>query len=732
MTAQRWKYRLVRFSILVALAGLVVAAPRPAAADDLAKLDTSLKLIPANAAFYSSMLRNREQFEAVKNSKAWAKIVELPVVQFGLAMYNMQVQSPDSIPAQFHAALEDSENRDTVDLLTEMVSDEVFVYGDKHVVDFMRLFQIVNTAQSFGTMRAQLSGEGGERSAEQVKAGAVLSALARHPKLIRVPNVVIGFKVKNTKLATEQLAKFEEIATKELAADEKTKGSLKRTKVGDHDCLVLTLDGSMLPWEELTDKIKEMETEEGDAQKVIDQIKKSKLIVALCVRDNYVVVSIGSSLEALEKLGKGERLIDRAEFKPLAKFVEKRLTAVHYVSAALNERLADQQQNVNSLLKLLDDFLPKIGLNDQQKERVRKDAKSLAANIKSLIPKPGATMSVSFLAEHGVEAYQYGWGSHGDLDGSKPLDLLEHAGGNPLFGVVSRQKVNVKNYDVLVKWVKIGYGYFKELGLPTMPEKHRERVQKFLAAAIPLVERLDKVNREMLFPALADGQAGFVLDDKLTSKQFVKSAPATEKPMPMIEPALVFGVSDTKLLVKAMGQYREIVNGLIDAASKIEGSQVPPGMAIPEPTVTETSYGKIYSFVLPAEFGLDKKIVPNFGLSDKVAVMSVTHDHTERLLKSTSPAVGGVLAKTDRPLAAAVWLHWADLLDAAGPWVNFTVDRIMASEDNENGDEKKSVVDQVEVAIDLLKVLRNVSNETYFEDGALVNHTLLEIHDLEK
>ena len=130
--------------------GIGRAAPRPAAADDLAKLDTSLKLIPADAAFYSSMLRNREQFEAIKNSKAWAKIVELPVVQFGLAMYNMQVQSPDSIPAQMHAALEDSENRDTVDLLNEMVSDEVFVYGDKHVVDFVRLFQIVNTARSFG------------------------------------------------------------------------------------------------------------------------------------------------------------------------------------------------------------------------------------------------------------------------------------------------------------------------------------------------------------------------------------------------------------------------------------------------------------------------------------------------------------------------------------------------------------------------------------------------------
>ena len=86
-----------------------------------------------------------------------------------------------------------------------------------------------------------------------------------------------------------------------------------------------------------------------------------------------------------------------------------------------------------------------------------------------------------------------------------------------------------------------------------MPEKDRKQAQKFLAAAVPLVERFDKANREMLFPALADGQLGLVLDDKLTSNHFVESLPATEKPMPMIEPALVFGVSDAKLLCQSDG-----------------------------------------------------------------------------------------------------------------------------------------------------------------------------------
>jgi hypothetical protein len=729
MTARR-HYRWVRFSILAALAALTLALSRPAAAGDLAKLDTSLKLIPADAAFYSSMLRNREQFDAVKNSKAWARIVAMPVVQYGLAKYHERLEDPSTVLAQVHAMLTGPDNRDTVKLLKEMVSDEIFVYGDQSIVDFSRLFQIVNTAQSFGSMKGELNAESEGRTPQQVQVGAVLSALAKNANLIHVPNVVIGFRLKNTDLAKAQLAKLEESATKALDANEMTKGRLKKTKVGDHESLVLTLDGSMVPWDQIAERLKEMETEEGDVQKIVDQLQKSKLIVALCVRDNYLLVSIGSSLDCLEKLGKGPRLVDREEFKPLAKFVDKRLTSVGYVSAAMNEQFANQQQNVNSLLNLLHEYLPESGLNDQQKERVQKDAEALAADIKNVMPKPGATMGVSFLAEHGVEGYQYSWGTHGDIDGSKPLGLLEHVGGNPIFGIVSRQKVDVQHYDLLVKWVKIGYGYFKELVLPTLPEADREKAQKFLATAVPLAERLDKVNREMLFPALADGQLGLVFDAKLTSAQFAKSLPATEKPMPMIAPALVLGVSDAKLLAKAMGQYREIANAWIDAARQIDGVQIPAEIAIPEPTMSETSNGKIYSFALPPDWGVDPQIVPNFGLSDNIAVVSATRDHTERLLKSTPPAIGGLLAKPDHPQAVAAWLHWAELLDAAGPWVDFAVDQFTAHFEDEA--QKKAIANQVHSSVDVLKVLRNVTGEAYFEDGALVTHTFAEFHDLGK
>ena len=150
------------------------------------------------------------------------------------------------------------------------------------------------------------------------------------------------------------------------------------------------------------------------------------------------------------------------------------------------------------------------------------------------------------------------------------------------FGVFGRSKVNLADYDMAVKWVKTGYGYIHEFALPRIPEPEREKAEKFLAAAIPLVHRLDLANRQMLLPALADGQIGLVIDRRLASKQFVGNQPPTDKPMPMIEPALILGVSDPDLLKKAMSEYRAVVNGLIGAVREMdENARNPRGHPAP-------------------------------------------------------------------------------------------------------------------------------------------------------
>jgi hypothetical protein len=733
MVARHWNYRFARLSVLaVALAAAGWLAIPAAASEELDKLDASLKLIPEDAAFYSTNLRNREQFEALRNSNAWAKIEQMPVVQMGLSFYNTQLGTPGSGPAKFQAALKNPETRKIVDLLVGMVSDEVFIYGDDSCIDLLELAQNIGNAVNYGPMVMQATGQANGQNPNQLQAKMVLSSLAKNSDLIGMPNFVVGFKLKNADLAKEQLIKLEAIANILLEANEKTQGHFKKTKVGDYDYLVLELDGQMIPWDEVPiDKFKEMELEEGDAEKVIDQLKESKLVLALGVRDDYLMAMVGSSLECLENLGQDERLIDRPEFAPLEQYVEKRLTSIGYISEEMNQHLNNQEKGIDELLTLVDKLLPLAKLSEEQNDRIRKDAEDLAEEVKGLVPQVGAVMGLSFLSDRGIEGYQYAWGDHGRSDGSKQLDLLQHVGGNPILGIVSRGKVNIDDYDRMVKWAQMGYGYFEEFGLPAMKENDREKLKSFLDSAMPLVERMDKANRDMLFPALADGQSALVIDGKLQSKHFIESLPETEEAMPMVEPAMVMGVSDAKLLKEGLSEYREIINGLIDAMRQVEGVDVREEIQIPEPQVAESSKGTIYSFALPKDWGVDEQIAPQIGISDEVAVVALSKDHAERLLTATPLAVGGVLEETERPLATAAWLNWAALVETATPWVDFAVEKTMESKGVDES-EQETIVDQVHTGLEVLKALRAISIENYLEDDVLVHHTLLEIHDVEK
>jgi hypothetical protein len=735
MIARHWNHHWARLFVLAAaVAAAVWLAPRPATAGTLDKLDTSLKLIPADASFYASTLHNREKIEAIRHSNAWAKIMGMPAVQMAIARYKEQLDTPGSNLAQVDAALKNPEIQKILGLLADMGSDEVFMYGDKSCVDFVDLFQTVNVAQTYGPILAQITGEAEGRQPNELQGGAVLSALAHNPKLIAVPNFIMGFKLKNAELAKEELAKLEVFASMMLETNDKTKGHFKKTKIDGHDYLVLNLDGGMVPWDLLPlEKLKEMEAEEGDAQKVVNRLKELKLVVALGLRDNYLLVSIGSSADCLKKLGQGQRLIDRAELKPLEKFVDKRLVSIGYVSETLSRQANGQKKNLDNLRELAKRWLKSADLSEEQKQKIGKDVQDLAKDVKDMMPEPGAMMGLSFLVDHGVESYQYAWGGHGCMDGSQPLGLLEHVGGNPLVGAVARHKpLSVQNYDKAVKWAAKAYGYFKEFGLPAMPGENREKVEKFLEAALPLAQRLDKANRELLIPALADGQVALVIDDKLASKHFADGLPETEKPMPMIEPAIVVGISNAKLLKKGMSEYRAVINGLIDAVRQIEGSDaVPEDFQVPEPKMVEDSLRTIYSFIPPGAWGVDEKIEPNIGVSEKVAVFSASRDHTERLLKAASLGVGGVLGAGERPLAGAGWVQWAALVKAAAPWADFAAEQIMNSQEVDDA-QRKPITDQVHTVLDVLQALRTVTSESYLEDGVLVTHTSAEIRDVAK
>jgi hypothetical protein len=729
------KTRKTRWLFGVALIALLAGgglARTPAAAAELDKLDTSLKLVPENAAFYSTMLRNREQYDAVVSSKAWKRIMDMPVVKMGLEQYKALANDKGSVPGIIEETLKEPEVIKIVDMLRDMGSQEIFMAGDEGFIQSLELMQQVYSAMNYGPMVAQISGSPAVGD-PTIQIKMMISALSANADLIKVPNLVIGFKLKDKAAAKERLKDLEENATGFLDIIPQLEGKLKRTKVGDSEYLVLSLDGSMIPWEEIPmDQLKEMEGEKGSAQKIIDRVKKMKMAISIGLREDYLLVGIGPSTDYLAKLGSGKHLSDRAELKPLAKFADKRLTGISYVSKPMVERLSNTKKDIDDLVELANELLPKASISDELKTRIKKDIVAVAKDIKNLIPEPGAMMAFSFISDSGLhEGYQYNWTEQKQLDGSKALSLLEHLGGDPLIAAVGRGKVSVSNYDMLVKWFNMGYGYFEEFALPTMSETERKSAESFLKDMKPLAKRFDGATRDLLIPSLADGQSALIIDSHMESDQYIKSLPKTPKPMPMLEPAIVAGVSNAESLRKAFSEYREVINGTIDTIRKIEGSQVPPDLKMPEPKVSDIKAGTLFTYTLPADWGLDSRIAPNFGLSKTVGVFSLTQAQTELTLSATPLKPGILLSKPDRQLAGVTIVNVAGLLDKAAPWVNLAAEEAMQNQGIE-GSDKTEALAQVQTVMDVLKVFRRITSEVYMEDGATVTHSLAEIKDIEK
>ena len=236
----------------------------------------------------------------------------------------------------------------------------------------------------------------------------------------------------------------------------------------------------------------------------------------------------------------------------------------------------------------------------------------------------------------------------------------------------------------------------------------------------------------MLLPALADGQAALVLDARLTSSQWFAKMPPTAKPLPLLEPALVLGVSDSGLLRKAFAEYRSIVNELIPKVHEVAPNV--PDNQLPEPESRKAKAGTLYFYPLPAATGIDRQTAPTAGLSNRVAVLTISQKHAERLLATAPLKVeGGPLAELKKPRAMAFYLNWAAVIHGVTPWIEQGLHAagIDPSEKVEVGDESwKGILKQVPTVVQVLQVFRSYTSSTYFDGRVLVTHSETVIQDL--
>jgi hypothetical protein len=418
----------------------------------------------------------------------------------------------------------------------------------------------------------------------------------------------------------------------------------------------------------------------------------------------------------------------------LAKFTDRKLTSISYTGQEFL-KLGAQTRYLDNTVSMAKVALAKADLTEEQRKNILKTLTEVTGAVQAAGSEVGAAMSFSFLTDRGFEGYSYDHSKHTGLDGSKPLTLLDHLGGNPLIAVVARGKVSVKDYEEGIKALQKVYEQADEIAQDKLKGEDKERYAKAKKDFLPLLERLNETTAKLFIPALEDGQCALVLDAKWKSKQWAKAMPELETALPGPEIGLVFGVSDAESLRKAMAEYREIIN---DALVKIRtwpgADKLPEDLQIPEPKSEKAKGGTLYYYPLPKELELDPQVAPMAGLSDKVAVLTASKEHAERLLASKPLKVeGGPLAELDRPMVSAAYCDWAGIVDAVSPWVEYGTKIGLERAPGELPENvRKDVVKQVRTVLQVLKCFRGVSSATTLEDGVLTTHSESVFHDLEK
>jgi hypothetical protein len=729
---------ILTFAVLIALSPAARAAT-------LAEQAHSLNKVPADTAFYSASLRLKEQWDAFTGSKAHAKLMEIPLFQ----MMKMQIgfywqQSTEPTMVKIRDYLESPEGKDATSLLHEMFADEVFVYGGNDIAASFKVFMEINAAQRAARLEAMAKGE----DANELTAEQVLDVLEKHPNEVKVPTFVLGFRIKDAERAKRELDEVHSLIRNALDARQpELAAHLQRDQIGGHEFLTLRLDGSMIPWEKVREEAENIDDEQFAKWRKV--LSGKTLAVALGIVDEFVLVAIGDSTDNLEHIGQGPFLAQQPALKPLEKHADQRLVSIGYMSKAFAQSLSSPQQTMEDIAAQVEQTLGDA-LGKEHGDKIKEHRKEIAEDIRSLdlaryMPQPGEMAGVTFLTGRGYEGFRYSSAKQPMMDSSKPLSILKHVGGNPALVIASRLKESLEDYDRLVEWLKRTATHVEKIVEETADADDWAQYQKYRDRAVELLKRIDVANREHLFPAL-DGQSAFVLDFAAKNKQWFREMPESPKPLPMVEVAMVSGVSDAEHLRKGVREYIGVVREGIKLAGEIDSDMPQPKLPKAEPRDIDGT--KLYVFPLPKKWGIDEHVAPNAGLSDKFAVASGMPDTSTRLLREAASEIDTSLP-LDRPAALVAHIEFKQIIAAIRPWIDYGMDVAMgklklkkdedeADKADENTTAEQSamivqfgfVVPQIQQFLDFASAMRSATSITYEEDGTWVTHSETHIEDL--
>ncbi len=713
-------FRFCRTSVLLSI--VLLCCPITSGAE-LVEQGHSLKLVPRDAAFYSASLRLREQLEIVANSNWWQRVQQVPVLQIGLIQAEQAWAFPPTPEIQQVKDWFDSDQGQQIkELLAEMWSDEVFVYGGTNMADFVELMVAAQTGMSqLGTVSG--TEDESELDPEQVKE-YLRKFIDANAARIRLPDLVMGFRIENENGVTKQLDTLEAALRdmmKEASIELDEHFSRKISSASD--LLIFDLPSSLIPWEDV-----EVEIDDDEFYQLLRKALDGKqATIAVGRVGEFLLLSMGNSAEHLTELGSGEVLNDHPAIQKLTKHAAERAVNIEFVSGDFLRTVNNNKKAFENLALTGRQALAEANITEDDREQISSDIDEFVADVMALLPEPGDMSSIGFLTDRGYESFAYNWAAQKGADATERLTLLDHVGPKPAAFFVSREANDLDSYSKLAEWFP---RVLKDFEIIAVSEAEPDDWAEYLEAKqkiMPLLKRLDEANREQLIPGLANGQGGLVIDLTVSEKTWCDFMNPANKPLTMPALMIVMGVSDAEKLRAGARTYFDVTQDAIDMFSEVEEFEVPP-IQLPIPDVSEVGSTTTYTWPLDPSFGASPAVAPHFAVSDSVAVLGALPAATENLLDESVLKIDSPVAQFDRPLAMASHCDFNQMLDVTQAWVDYGFQYIAEQQIDEQN-LALFVKPQLDQILELSRPLKSATSISYREAGVWVTRSEVQIED---
>ena len=738
-TSMRLKNALPLVVAVLLLPAVVLTMAQPGSADQL-KSDTALRWAPSSVGFFVSMLDLGEQVDRFQQTKAFATLRELPIVQMGWQQVQSKWNEDGGPMAEFRAFIEDPENAGLLAMAKDAYRHEIFMLGDDRLGKLIHLANDINRQ----SQKAQLQMIQGGGLDEDAAKDAMIDSIAEALGGMEIPNLALGFRLENPSAAYPEMQRIGGMIRAAMAEQPEAAKLIQNRKIDGSPFIQLTVTADMIPWQKAID---DEELTQEQADKLAKALGGKSLTVSLGVHDQYLLAAIGSLKNPTRLFGSKNLLIDRKELKRLRDKDGADFTSIGFVSADFLRSVSKPKEDIQQAVEMVSALLPAAQLEGDFEQSLIRDINEMADDIKSLIPDHGAALSFEYAVDGGYEGYTQTWTENYYLDGSKPLDILKHIGGNPLMVYAQRQKQDAPGKGFLGKWFKRGMHYAEQFAMQTEPEDEDvELYEAFRDALAPFGEQFARTTSEHLTPAMSDGQVAMIIDSKLEPKtQWHPMMPNADEPLGMLEFAEVCGLASSEQLETALGEYadtaqdalekfktvfrdnQEAIVERLQGQAKMMVPMVVQGIQLPRSMTLESDYGKLFSLAGLQQVGLDPAIAPSWGWSKDVMVMSNSPAAADRIL-AESAFEGGMADQADKNLATAMHLNLAGMLDTIKPWVSYGLQQAAERQDN---DMITMVIPQVETIMDVIGCFAEFSSVTFVDDESLVTYYRQTLRDLE-